>query len=210
MSSAASTADHLEVEVKFLVANLTAVRNRVIEAGAKLRRERVWEQNVRYDTVEDSLLQRGELLRLRQDKRAIITFKGLSQEAIHSEAKVREELEITVDDFDTAAAIIRRLGFSARQTYEKYRETFSLGEVEIVLDELPFGDFVELEGTEPAIKQAAAALNLDWQKRLTINYLALLEMAKEHYQLPFNDLTFANFTDTTHTITRLLSTHVVE
>ena len=210
MSSSASTADQLEVEVKFLVANLPAIRNRVIEAGAKLSRERVWERNVRFDTANDDLLRRGELLRLRKDKNAIITFKGVSPEDVHSEAKVREELEITVDDFDTAAAIFRRLGFSAKQTYEKYRETFAFGEVEIVLDELPFGYFVELEGTEPAIKQAAAALNLDWQKRLVTNYLALLELVKEHYKLPFNDLTFANFKDTPQTVAKLLATHVAD
>lgn len=210
MSSEPAAADHLEVEVKFLVADLAVIRDRVIEAGGMLQQERVWEQNVRYDTADDDLLGRGELLRLRKDKHAIITFKGLSLEAAGSEAKVREELEITVDDFETAAAIIRRLGFSARQTYEKYRETFTFGEVEVVLDELPFGDFVELEGAEPALKRASAALGLDWQKRLTFNYLALLEMAKAHYQLPFNDLTFANFQETPHRLTELLASHVVE
>ena len=36
--------------------------------------------------------------------------------------------------------------------YEKYREAFDLNDLEIVLDEMPYGNFVELEGNEQAIK----------------------------------------------------------
>lgn len=51
-------------------------------------------------------------------------------------------------------------GWASRpvQSYEKYRETYHWGDVEVVLDETPFGDFVELEGeNETALKAVAAA-----------------------------------------------------
>jgi len=34
--------------------------------------------------------------------------------------------------------------------YEKYRTTFTIGSLEVVLDELPYGNFVEIEG--PIVK----------------------------------------------------------
>lgn len=195
---------NLEVEVKFLVADLTAVRTQLLTLGATLHKPRVFERNLRLDTADEQLLDRLQLLRLRQDTAVRLTFKGPSAAQAGSEAKVREELEIELDDFDTAVAIFQRLGFAPVQTYEKYRETFRLGELEIVLDEMPFGDFIELEGPETAIKSTAAALNLDWSKRLLTNYLALMERIRVHHNLPFRDLTFANFEAAPYRIADLL------
>lgn len=185
--------NNLEIEVKFLVADESALRARLEAAGAKQVRPRVYERNVRYDDMEGGLFKKGQLLRLRQDDAARLTFKGLAIMDRQSEAKVREELETTVGNFDTAAAILERLGFKAQQVYEKYRETFELGEVEVVLDELPFGRFVELEGGEEEIREAARQLDLPWEQRILDNYLLLMARAKAYYDLPFDDLTFANF-----------------
>ncbi len=196
----------LEVEVKFLVANLSAMRQKLLEAGAVLHKARVYERNIRFDTVDEALLQKWELLRLRQDTAVRITFKGPSVADLTSEAKVREELELTVDDFDTAVTIFTRLGYHPIQVYEKYRETFQMGGVEIVLDEMPFGNFMELEGEEAEIKATAVALNLDWDKRVLGNYLGLMSELKTFHNLPFNDLTFDNFRDTAVSIADILPT----
>ncbi len=191
--AAADRPRSLEVEVKFLVADLAAVRARA-QTGGVLAAPRVHERNVRFDTLDESLLNRKELLRLRQDSRARLTFKGLAAEDAASEAKVREEIELEIADFDRMAIILGRLGFRPVQSYEKYRETFHWGDVEVVLDETPFGDFVELEGADEAtLKRVAAALGLDWSRRVLANYLALMELARQEFDLPFSDLTFANF-----------------
>ncbi len=187
-------AERLEVEVKFLVADLPAVRARLAAVGAGMSAARVYERNVRYDTADEALLGRQALLRLRQDTRVRLTFKGLAAQDAASEAKVREELEVSVSDFDTLALILTRLGFAAVQTYEKYRETWHLGDVEVVLDELPFGNFVELEGpSDESLKAVAVALGFEWSQRVLANYLALMELARRTFDLPFRDLTFANF-----------------
>lgn len=191
--AAADRPRSLEVEVKFLVADLEGVRQRA-RAGGALAAPRVHERNVRFDTPDEALLSRQELLRLRQDTRARLTFKGLAAEDAASEAKVREEIELEIADFDRMAAILERLGFRPVQSYEKYRETYHWGDVEVVLDETPFGDFVELEGeNETALKAVAAALGLDWSRRVLANYLSLMELARQEFDLPFSDLTFANF-----------------
>ena len=183
----------LEVEVKFLVADLAAFRDRLLAAGGTLTKARIFERNVRFDTPDGDLLKKRELLRLRQDSDVRITFKGEVPQALQSEAKVREELEVGVTDFETTALIFERLGFAPVQVYEKYRETFVLGAVEVVLDEMPYGDFVELEGEEVAIKTAATDLGLAWDKRINNNYLGLMADLKQFHQLNFDDLTFANF-----------------
>lgn len=185
--------DTLEIEVKFLVDDLAALRARLAAAGARQVKPRLYERNVRFDDSASSLLRKGQLLRLRQDDRARITFKGMADADHTSEAKVREELETLVGDFETVSEILVRLGFELQQVYEKYRETFRLGDVEVVLDELPFGEFLELEGDEDGIRNAAQQLGLAWEERILDNYLLLMERVKDYYELPFDDLTFANF-----------------
>jgi adenylate cyclase class 2 len=192
-----STQNNLEVEVKFLVADLGVMRPRVIEAGGVLHHPRVYERNIRYDNAWQGLARQDKLLRLRQDSRNVITYKGPAQNVDVAQVKIREELEITVDDFDGAAAILQKLGFEPVQVYEKYRETFRLGQVEVVLDEMPYGNFLELEGEEGEIVAAAHLLGLEWNQRILANYLYLLSLVNNHYGLAITDLTFANFTGLT-------------
>ena len=183
----------LESEVKFLLGGKTAVRDRLLALGATLKKERVFERNVRFDTPDEQLLQRWELLRLRQDTAVRLTFKAPTAADAGSQVKVMEELEVSVSDFATLAHILRRLGFVETQVYEKWRETFELGGVEVVVDELPFGDFVELEGAEADIVAVAQQLGLDWEQRIVTNYLRLMGELKQFHRLDFDDITFANF-----------------
>ena len=196
----------LEVEVKFLVDDLAAMRQRVVDAGGVLHHPRVYERNIRYDNAWQGLARQDKLLRLRQDARNRLTYKGPAQNVETAQVKIREELEIEVDDFDTAAAILQRLNFEPVQVYEKYRETFHLGPVEVVLDEMPFGTFMELEGEEGAIVAAATTLGLDWNQRILANYLYLLALVNQHYGLAIADLTFANFAGLTISIAEVLRT----
>ncbi len=194
-----------EIEVKFFVPSLDGWRGRVLAAGAQLKKPRIFEQNVSYDDADGTLLAAKSLLRLRQDSAIRLTWKGLPPTgATPSESKVREELEVGVTDFAAADAILKRLGYQPRNSYEKYRETFQLDDVEIVIDELPFGNFIELEGEEAAIRTAAKQLGLSWDDRLVASYLGLLSQLNAHYGTATADLTFANFADGRRSVAAIL------
>ena len=190
------TDQSLEIEVKFLVEDVKAVRRQLLALGATLHKPRIYERNIRFDNPWEGLQMQGKLLRLRRDTTARLTYKGEPETAVDSEARVREELEIGVSDFQTTLDLLKRVGFEPKQVYEKYRETFTFGQVEVVLDEMPFGDFIELEGDDAAIRSTAAALNLDWERRILANYLAIMASLKERFGLGFDDLTFENFVGT--------------
>ena len=57
--------------------------------------------------------------------------------------------------------ILEALGFKPVLVYEKRRHTWSLGETEVVIDELPFGLFMEIEGSEPEIEAAERTLGIE-------------------------------------------------
>lgn len=178
----------VETEIKIYVSNLAAMQQRLEKAS--LHKPRVYEKNVRYD--DGSLTQRGVVLRLRQDDRVRLTYKEPSA-AQSAGTSSRLELETEIGDFDTMDEILRKLGYATSLIYEKYRTTYKLGAAEIVLDEMPYGNFIEIEGTPTAIEAAVSALGMEKAARILGSYTELFERVKRALELDVRDLTFANF-----------------
>lgn len=181
----------LETEVKFHLTSPAAFRRSLQKAGAEAL-GRSFETNYRYDDADQRLQAAGCLLRLRRDARSRLTFKKPHPDG-GRQFKTHEELEIEVSAFDTADKILAALGFHRVQIYEKQRETFALAATEICLDQLPYGHFVEIEGAPEAIPAAAETLGLAWPCRILANYLQIFEDIRRSLDLPFQDVTFANF-----------------
>ncbi len=186
-------ADYLEVEAKLWVTALDPVISRLEAAGAALRYPRVLERNLRYEDVAGGLTPAGKLLRLRQDSRARLTYKGPALTPAVDGQQARFEAEVEVGDFDAMARILESLGYRVMMLYEKYRTTYELYGVEVVLDEMPFGAFVEVEGDPARIEQAIAALGLADCPRFQESYGQLFDHVRANLGLACRDLTFDCF-----------------
>ncbi len=181
-----------EIEVKFYLSSVPAFRKRLEAAGAELIQERLFEVNLRFDRPDGSLSRAQQVLRLRQDNRARLTFKGPADagEAVSS----RMEIEFEVSDFAAARRLLESLGYRVIMLYEKWRTTYRIGAAEIVIDEMPFGHFCEIEGPdETIIRQTAEFLGLDWEARITASYTALFEFLKHKRNLKVAHLSFKEF-----------------
>jgi adenylate cyclase class 2 len=181
---------HLEIEVKFHLLDLDLLRAALRARGAPLEQSRILETNLRYDTPDGALAERGDILRLRRSADARLTHKRPSQPA--GELNARSEVEVVVADFEATRGLLERLGFVVVMHYEKYREAYLLGTVEVALDELPFGFFVELEGpTAEALRLTAEALGLAWQQAFQGSYVSIFNWLRMHQGLTARDMTFA-------------------
>lgn len=181
-----------ELEVKFYVQNSITIEKKIRTIGANLLQARIFELNLRFDTPEGSLARGGRVLRLRQDARAALTYKGPN--LLQQEVSIRQEIEFLVSDFTAARHFLEALGFQVAIIYEKYRTSYVIDKVEIVIDEMPFGDFVEIEGPNPAsIQSVAEKIGLLWEARCTDSYIGLFGRLRQNRNLEFRDLTFANF-----------------
>ncbi len=180
-----------EVEAKFYVPDLAEVEQRLQELGARCLQPRTHEVNLRFDTPQEDLRRQGRVLRLRKDREVHLTYKqGRSIEGgIHT----REEIEFALADFDAARRFLEALGYQVSFTYEKYRTVYLLDEVEIMLDELPYGNFVEIEGQAEAIRALAAKLDLSLDRAIPLSYHALFEHLRRRMRFGFRDLLFENF-----------------
>src|SRR3954469_25617881 len=112
-----------EVEIKFNVIDLAALRKKLRALKFKLKTQRTHEFNTLYDLPDGSLRRRGEMLRLRKyGEQWKLTHKARGSVGRH---KSREETETLVEDGQQIEKIIESLGYRPSFRYEKFREEWS-------------------------------------------------------------------------------------
>lgn len=176
----------LEIERKYLNINFTLLRERMVQCGAQGGKAH-FESNLVFDTTDSYLFTQGKLLRLRTQEWVdrvshVLTLKLPARG--EDTFKVREELEICLNDNRPMLAILQGLGFNIKAQYEKIREVWHYQNVEIVLDTLPFIQVVELEGNKNDICTAEQDLHLDLAEKTTDSYHALHQAWLEVNNLP--------------------------
>jgi adenylate cyclase class 2 len=139
----------IEIEKKYRLdqKQRLAVERRLREAGA-LKHPVENEENTIYRGGRLDF--GGCALRVRRiGQRAILTFK--QRIPTSSPIKHQHEEETEVASADKVNSILQSLGFQPALVYEKRRRRWKLGKAEVVIDELPFGLFMEIEASEKAI-----------------------------------------------------------
>jgi adenylate cyclase class 2 len=188
--------DQHEVEIKFYLSEPQAIRQKLIEVGAKPKGS-VTENNLRFDDAARSLSERKMVLRLRRSTgkdrdEVVMAIKTLSEMELAG-LSVRREIEIGIDDMDSMRAALAVLGFEMIWRYEKRRETLVWEDIKAEIDQMPFGWFLELEGEADGIRRMADRLGLELAEGITASYAALFEQVKRKMGLTMNDLTFEAF-----------------
>ena len=149
----------IEIEKKYrLTAGQTEqIAASLFEYSAEFCGE-VFEVNTLFSSNE--LSENGAVVRLRRaGSRSTLTFK--QRQPASSDAKQHLEYESEVGDPDAVRSILKMIGLRPVMVYEKKRKTYKFRGVEVVLDELPFGLFMEIEGSLTAITEAEMLLALD-------------------------------------------------
>ncbi|MDQ3132080.1 MAG: class IV adenylate cyclase [Acidobacteriota bacterium] len=149
----------IETEKKYRLteAQKQFVLNSLEEINAKYEGED-FEENMIYGG--GILDEKQAVLRVRKTQsKTILTFKQRINN--NFDVKQQTEHETEIADAEELAKIIENLGFEPRLVYEKRRKTWRFRLVEIVLDELPFGDFMEIEGSITAIAEAEMFLDIE-------------------------------------------------
>ncbi len=148
----------IEIEKKYRItpAQHDSVVARLCAIGAEWRGED-FEENTLYEgnAIDGS---RGVLRLRRVGKRATLTYK--ERLSIESHAKHQREDETGVDNPDALQSILEAIGFKPRLVYEKRRHTWHFDKIELVIDQLAFGLFIEIEGSESDILAAEEKLGM--------------------------------------------------
>lgn len=146
----------IEIEKKY---RLTQTERRALER--RMREMSITPSELEYE--ENTIYRGGRLdfggcaLRLRRvNGRAYLTFKR--RLATRSPIKHQQEEEVTVGNADAMDAILQALEFQPALVYEKRRTRWQVGKAKVVIDELPFGLFMEIEASVREIKRVEKLL----------------------------------------------------
>lgn len=170
-----------EIEVKFVRIDIDDARQRLAQAGATLEQPMRLMRRSLCDTVHHD---RWKFLRVRDEGHKVtLTFKkfdGSKELAIDS----AQEIEVEVSDFQKTIDLLSATGLEFRSFQESKRETWRLGEVEIVLDIWPWLDpYMEIEGpTEAQLQEVAEQLSLSWSDALFGDVMVAYRAQYPHLQ----------------------------
>lgn len=192
----------IESERKYLDACRPCARRRLGELGA-ISEGLHFESNAIFDMPDSRLRSACKLLRVRLQewpgkKLCVLTYKQPAPEAGSSaDVKLREELEVKIDDSSIMRRILSGCGFVEVARYEKAREQWHFEDgsawagLKVDLDLMPFGFVVEIEGEASRIDSLAQALLLDKFKISLKTYHELNQEWREATGRPASmDLTF--------------------
>lgn len=151
-----------EIEVKFLNVDFDEVRAKLQELGGLCEQPMRLMRRALSETPEMRKDGRDAFVRLRdQGDKVTLTFKEFTSLSLSG----AREHEVDVSDFDTMLEILKESGLPPITFQESKRETWKVGEVEVVLDEWPWlNPYLEIEaGDEEAVRDMAKRLGFSWK-----------------------------------------------
>ena len=167
--------NNIEIEVKLKINNIEDLKIRIKDLNFLNIQKRGFEKNIVFEHPQLKLKNKGQLLRLRKTgQKSVFTLKkpdGIKPEK--QNYKIRREIETEIKDYDKLKIILDFLGFKPYFIYEKYREIYKKRNTQIMIDETPIGNYIEIEGTAADIDQTAGLLGFKKKEYITKSYFTL-------------------------------------
>jgi adenylate cyclase class 2 len=168
-----------ETEIKLAVNDAEGIRGRLAELGFRPVLARHFESNYLFDFPDQRLRKARCLIRLRfAGDQGLLTYKGAPLRS--RDYKIRREIETHVEDGHRLREILLLLGLREVFCYEKFRTLYAprgkrdvADAPQVVFDETPIGNYLELEGPQHWIDEVARQLGYARREYLTDSYAAL-------------------------------------
>ncbi len=166
-----------EFEAKFINVDLISFRNQLIKIGAKQTQKM---RTMRRAIIDNSeMKQKNAFLRVRDEGNKItLTYKQFNDLSVDG----AKEYEIVVSDFQATIELLKSAGLPYRSFQESKRETWKLGDAEIVLDEWPWlNPYVEIEGNSEAhVRDVSEQLGFNWNNAIFGDVMAAYRSQYPH------------------------------
>lgn len=183
----------IEIEAKLKVESLVEIAMRVSGLGGEFQ-QKVLQKDCYFDDSAESLLSRDRCLRIRRQstqghEKAFLTYKGPKEK---TRLKKRREINVVVEDADSAEKLAEALGYKKALSFEKKREVWQLDNCQVCLDELPLlGSFVEIEGPdEKKITRLQEKLGLSDVPHIPRSYATLMREELERKGISRKEILF--------------------
>lgn len=166
-----------EYEAKFVSVDINEIRQKLKSLGGSLEQPMRLMRRVTIDSP--FMKQNGGFLRVRDEgDRTTMTYKQFDKLSVDG----AKEHEICVDNFNETVTLLEAIGLPYTSFQESKRETWRLGNAEIVIDEWPWLEpYVEVEAaSEQAVKETAEALDFTWSEAVFGDVMAAYREQYSH------------------------------
>ena len=148
-----------EYEAKFVNISTSEIRQKLRSLGGSSEKP---ERLMRRVTIDSPKMKQNKgYLRVRDEgDRVTMTYKQFDKPSVDG----AKEHEVSVDNFEETIAILEAAGLPYTSFQESKRETWRLGDAEIVIDKWPWlAPYIEIEANnEHIVRKTAEALDLSW------------------------------------------------
>ena len=166
-----------EFEAKFANVDLNFIRKQLKKIDAKQTQKM---RTMRRAIIDNpAMKQKNAFLRVRDEGDKItLTYKQFNDLSVDG----AKEYEIVASDFQATIELLKSAGLPYRSFQESKRETWKLGDAEIVLDEWPWlNPYVEIESNSEAhVREVSEQLGFDWNNAIFGDVMAAYRSQYPH------------------------------
>lgn len=138
----------------------------------------------RFDTQDQLYEKNGKYFRIKEGLHNSFELK----EKIDVDVKIRTRLdtEFEIEDVEKMEYLLNVLGLKYVRILEKYTQHWKYKNVNIVLDEVNFGFFIDIEGNDSDIEEFCDIMNLEKNNKILVTYWELFERISNERDILFN------------------------
>ncbi len=166
-----------EKQVKYKINNFDYISKRLIEIEA-IFIGGFMEKTIRYDNDDLKYSNNGIFIRTKSGMKNVLTLKEIPTDSSNTSFE-RITTEIEVDNINKIGYILEKIGLTKKFIMEKYRLFFKYDNVDILIDELPFGIYLEIKGEDNEINRVTKMLNIDEADLIKMTYWDIYDKIKK-------------------------------
>ena len=166
----------IQKQVKFQIKDFDIISKKLIDLEAVFIGG-FFEKTIRYDTDDHCLFDQGIFIRTKSGLRNVLTLKEKTDENDNALLE-RYTTEVEIENIEKMEYILSRMGFTNKVIMEKYRLYFKWNHIEISIDELRFGIYLEIKGEDKEIKKLSKQLGFKNKDMITVTYWDIYDKIK--------------------------------
>lgn len=152
-----------EIEVKFLNVDFDEIRKVLLSLGATCDQPMRMMKRVVMDFPNRKMQEtKDSWLRIRDEgNKVTLTYKQTTEHEFGGAS----EIEVDVSNYEDTIDIFKKIGLVMQTDQETMRETWTIEDVEVVLDEWPWlNPFIEIEGpSKESVMKVADKMGFAWK-----------------------------------------------
>jgi len=158
-----------EIEIKFKIEKADNIRTKLLALGGIPKKP--YKQTT-YGFFSDNSIKEGIFPRIRDERDKIVLTVKIRPKR-KTEYFERKEYSVEISNAKEGADIMKSIGYNQIRVFKKMREEWKFKDVEVVLDKLYFGVYMEIEGSKEKIEEMIKKLGFKDRKKITKAYLGL-------------------------------------